>query len=77
MRCCGCTNVTCPTCGGAGVVPAWPYWSRPWVQPWPVVPRPRPILVRPIVVETVVVPVVVPGMDRSRGARRDLAAAMR
>lgn len=62
---CGCCCVrTCPNCGGAGVVPAYPYVPfRPWVQPWGW-PRPYRVMPRPIAP-------LVPGFQQSRGALRD------
>lgn len=72
---CCCGLRTCPTCGGAGVVPApiYPIYPRPInpypypAVPWrPIYPYPRrPYLVTPLV----------PGMRFSGNATADVAAA--
>jgi hypothetical protein len=58
---CGCGVVTCPTCGGCGVIRPW---ARPVVPVLPVVPV--PVTPRPLV----------PGFEPSRGGRRDRRAAL-
>lgn len=65
---CTCNCMTCPYCGGVGVVPAYPYVPfRPWVQPWG---WPRHPWVRPATPAPRCTPLV-PGFQQSRGALRD------